>query len=782
MKRRLTPMLVLAMVASLMVVATSAGAADRFEDVPDENTFHDDIAWLAEEGITRGCNPPDNDEFCPEREVTRGEMAAFFQRALDLGITGGGTDFTDTDGNTFENDILRLSAADITRGCNPPDNDEFCPEREVTRGEMAAFFVRALGLTSTEGGTDFTDTDGHLFEDDILRLSAAGITRGCNPPDNDEYCPDDPVTREQMAAFFHRAIPGLVNLTIAHINDHHSHLQTNDIGLTLGGEETDVDMGGFARVASKIKQIEGAAPNVLKVHAGDAITGTLFYTLFEGEADADVMNEVCFDVFEMGNHEFDDSDAGLAQFLDWLNEGNCNTALLGANIVPAPDTPIDGYLEPYTVMEYDGEEVGIIGIDIANKTKNSSQPLDTTEFLDEVETTQQYVDELEAMGVDRIIAVTHQQYDNDQSLARAVDGVDVIVGGDSHTLLGDYDQYGLNPGGPYPTMTTDAAGDPVCIVQAWQFSNVVGHLEVSWNNAGELARCAGDSVLLLGDNFTREDDVPVEGADLDAVMADINATGLLEIVDEDPDTASIISSYAEEVDELAAEVIGTAPEDLCFERIPGQGVSELCDTSETADHGGDIQQLVTEAFRVRSFESDIAIQNGGGVRVDVPTGDFSIADAYELLPFANTMVNIEMSGQEIVDVLNEAYHFAVVEEDASTGAYPYGAGIRWTTNFDTDTIEDIEVRLKGETDWSDIDLDETYTVVTNSFIASGQDGYVTFGEIPDDRKVDTGLDYAQTFIDYIEEDLEENAEGLGIMEKVPEDEYSTHNIEGEYTP
>jgi hypothetical protein len=105
----------------------------------------------------------------------------------------------------FEGDIDRMSTAGITRGCNPPANDRFCPEDFVTRGQMAAFFVRALRLTDAGGGDRFVDDDGSVFEGDIDRMSTAGITRGCNPPANDRFCPSDFVTRGQMAAFFHRA-------------------------------------------------------------------------------------------------------------------------------------------------------------------------------------------------------------------------------------------------------------------------------------------------------------------------------------------------------------------------------------------------------------------------------------------------------------------------------------------------------------------------------------------------------------------------------------------------
>ena len=127
-------------------MVSPAAAGHSFDDVPDGHVFHTDIAWLAIEGITAGCNPPANDEFCPADNVTREQMAAFLVRALNLVDDGGGNTFVDDDGSVFEDDIAKLAAAGITRGCNPPVNDRFCPTDRVTREQMAAFLVRALGL------------------------------------------------------------------------------------------------------------------------------------------------------------------------------------------------------------------------------------------------------------------------------------------------------------------------------------------------------------------------------------------------------------------------------------------------------------------------------------------------------------------------------------------------------------------------------------------------------------------------------------------------------------
>jgi hypothetical protein len=160
---------------------------------------------MAAAGITKGCNPPVNDKYCPTGDVTRGQMAAFLVRAL--GLTDRLDDpFIDDNDSIFEADIEKLAKAGITKGCNPPDNDRFCPDHKVTRGQMAAFLVRALGYVDDGGGDWFIDDDESIFEHDIDRLAAAGVTKGCNPPVNSQYCPKGYVTRGQMAAFLHRAL------------------------------------------------------------------------------------------------------------------------------------------------------------------------------------------------------------------------------------------------------------------------------------------------------------------------------------------------------------------------------------------------------------------------------------------------------------------------------------------------------------------------------------------------------------------------------------------------
>ena len=188
-----------------MALAATLPPGGSFSD-DDGNIHEPSIEAIAAEGITKGCNPPVNDLYCPDAAVTRGQMAAFLVRALNLTDDGGGNAFVDDDGSTFEADIAKLAAAGITKGCNPPDNTMYCPNASVTRGQMAAFLVRALGYTDAGAGDLFTDDNGSVFEADIDRLGTAGVTKGCNPPINDQYCPNSPVLRDQMASFLTRAL------------------------------------------------------------------------------------------------------------------------------------------------------------------------------------------------------------------------------------------------------------------------------------------------------------------------------------------------------------------------------------------------------------------------------------------------------------------------------------------------------------------------------------------------------------------------------------------------
>jgi hypothetical protein len=203
----LAVVLILAMISLVAVVLSSdavgALAVNSFSD-DDGNIHEKNIEFIADFGVTKGCNPPANTNYCPSGTVTRGQMAAFLARALSLPATLVDS-FSDDANSIFQNDINKLAAAGITAGCNPPANTNFCPDGKVTRGQMAAFLKRAFNLSGTSKDY-FVDDNTSIFEGDINRLAASGITLGCNPPSNTNFCPDQTVRRDQMASFLARAL------------------------------------------------------------------------------------------------------------------------------------------------------------------------------------------------------------------------------------------------------------------------------------------------------------------------------------------------------------------------------------------------------------------------------------------------------------------------------------------------------------------------------------------------------------------------------------------------
>lgn len=557
-------------------------------------------------------------------------------------------------------------------------------------------------------------------------------------------------------------------LAIAHINDHHSNLSAKQqISLRLAGEFTDVEVGGFPRVAAKIASLEQQHQHFLKLHAGDAITGDLYYSLFQGDADAHFMREVCFDAFVIGNHEFDDGDAHLANFLRTLRDDDCRTPVISANIQPEIGTPLAEnelweLFSPYVIHQLGEHQVGIIGLTVAQKTKQSSQPLASTVLHDEVDTARFYIEELRQLGIGKIVLLTHYGYDNDIALAQQLPEVDVIVGGDSHSLLGNFTEVGLTSDGDYPTMVTNLDGDPVCIVQGKDYSQVVGELIVHFSG-DKVAHCEGRPHLLVGSNFNRNG-VAVSDEDTHEIQRFIKQSATLSLVKPEPRLQSLLESYSVRIDELAAQSIAMVPERLC-RMDPGIAREQSCGEATQSD----LHSVVSEAFLRQSRHADIALQNGGGVRTDIPAGELSIAQVYQLLPFSNTLFHLEMTGDEIKQVLEDAIGYSLTP-GGSLGAYPHGAGIRFDVDLtaaDNNRVSRLEVFQQGE--WEPLRAEQSYIVVTNSFIASGQDGWATFADIvASGRYQDTYINYAQAFIDYVQQQK--------VLERPDPSRHSTRHI------
>lgn len=406
----------------------------------------------------------------------------------------------------------------------------------------------------------------------------------------------------------------------------------------------------------------------------------------------------------------------------------------------------------------------------------SSSPDEGTVISDERTAAEEAVAELTTMGINKIILLTHIGYTDglstdDFDLA-AIDGVDIIVGGHSHSLLADPAEAALlrDVDGPYPTaQVRDTDYGQVCIVQAWEYGHGIGVLSVEFDEAGVVTSCTG-SPRFPFDAVSYE---PVLDADsTSALTSYLESLNVFVAVDPHPEAASALEVYLAGVEAFGNATLATVPEPgICYERVPGGGRSQICSANETLAQGGGACNLVAQAFLDQVPLADIAIQNGGGCRTDIFPGDFRVVDAVNMLPFSNTMVTLEVTGADIELVLNQAINASALS-GISTGAYPYAAGIR----FDVDVtqgypnfVSNLEVnnRLASDT-WELINLNSTYTVVTNSFIASGQDNYLVFGEISEDLVKDQFLEYSQVFIAYATE--------TGVLEDPPRETYSTQSF------
>ena len=577
--------------------------------------------------------------------------------------------------------------------------------------------VRAFSIVRVETLAAMIGQEAEtLFEITIdLAVAAARVTEKAEPP-----------------AFF--------TLNVVHVNDTHSHLDPTEDSLYFDGVQTYLEMGGYARLATEAATVRAANPNTLVLHAGDAVQGTLYFTQYDGVADLDLLNRIGFDAMAVGNHEFDRGPGFLAGFID-----GADFPLLGANIDASADPNLNGKIAPYAIETLNGEKIGIIGL-ITPETRNISSPGDNIVFLDQAAAARNAIADLEARGVDKIIVLSHMSFELDKALAQTVEGIDIIVGGHSHTLLGDMEDLGKSTAGDYPVEIEGPNGDTIYIVHSWEWAKAVGSFEARFDGHGRVIAFDGAAALLVGDEFRRKDadgdKVAVDAAAKDAILAAIAAHPAVKVVAEDADLLAALAPYAEGIDDLQTEVIAAVSEDLLHIREPGQHTS-----GADLSGGSLIAPIVSEGMLWKAndvgLDADMAFQNAGGVRIDIPQGDLTVGTAYELLPFGNTMVALDLTGAEIRAALENGV-------ERSSGAWPYVAGARYTVDVsrpEGQKIVSVEIMMNGA--WVALDETAVYRIVTNSYIASGGDGYGMLADAAGYR-YDTGFVDAEVFMAYAE--------------------------------
>jgi 5'-nucleotidase len=729
----MTVAFVIAIVMAFLAPVAATAAGGTFTD-DDNSIFEKDIEWMADNGYTSGCNPPANDEYCPDDPVTRGQMAAFLSRAFGLTDGTGADLFTDDDSSIFEEDIDKIGTAGITLGCNPPANDQFCPNDPVTRGQMAAFLSRAFGLTDGTGADLFTDDDSSIFEDAIDQIGTVGVTLGCNPPANDNYCPDDMVTRGQLAAFLHRGLAD-VDLQLLAFNDYHGHLQSSTPG-SIEGESA----GGSEYLSAKLTELRAGHENTLTVAAGDLIGGSpAFSGLFHDEPSIESLNVMGLDVSSVGNHEFDE---GVTELLRMQN-GGCHPVdgcyfpsdpypgadfpWLAANVVN--HTSGDTVLPPYWITQVGTAQVAFIGMTLeATNTLVAASGIQGWDFLDEAETANALVPILEAQGVETIIVLLHEGGSQNPppgaidacvaisgpvvAINAALDpAIDVLITGHTHL--------------PYNCLLDDPDGNPRMVTSAYSYGRVVSEFNLVIDpRTGDVVRDESTAVN--------------HGVFQDELTAD-------------PALTAVIDRWQPLFDAFGNDPVGTITADINRGGTPpgsDRGVE-----SAAGNLVADAQLWATETL----YGADVAFMNPGGVRSDLlyaqsaseGDGVVTYGEAFTFQPFSNTLVTYAMTGAEILSVLEEQCQPAGSSRPFLHLGVSDGFTYDLATTFDGGTGDCTSVTISNVMlDGAPLNPAATYMVTVNNFLADGGDNFTTFGDVTSTRL--GGGNDLQALLDYFD--------------------------------
>ncbi|MFP7297219.1 5'-nucleotidase C-terminal domain-containing protein [Neobacillus niacini] len=458
------------------------------------------------------------------------------------------------------------------------------------------------------------------------------------------------------------------NLSIMHVNDSHANVEQ------------------YPKLTSAVKEVRGEKPNSLLVDAGDVFSGTLYFNQYQGKADLWFMNNLGYDAMTFGNHEFDKDSNVLASFIKEAQfpfvSANVNVSkdpVLGALFSDELNTASEGgKIYPAIIKEVDGEKVGIFGLTTEDTTFLAS-PSDDIVFENAIEKAEQTVAALEEQGINKIVVLSHLGYGQDQELAEAVDGVDVIVGGHTHTKL---DQ---------PVVVEK--DEPTVIVQANEYLKFLGVLDVTFDNNGVVIAHEGE--LLDVNSFT-----------------------------EDEEAAAKVAEFTGPLEELKKTVVGSTSVVLDGERANVR--------SKETNLGNLITDAMVEKANSMVPGTFIGMQNGGGIRASIDEGDVTLGEIHTVMPFANLLVTLDLTGAEILAALEHS----VSKVESGAGQFMQVSGIQFKYDPAKPAGERVwDVKVLTAEGYAELDLTKTYSVATNAFVADGGDGYTMFKQAKDEGRI-----------------------------------------------
>ncbi|SIS69744.1 5'-nucleotidase [Roseivivax lentus] len=479
-------------------------------------------------------------------------------------------------------------------------------------------------------------------------------------------------------------------LHILHTNDIHSRIEPiSKFDSTCSAEDDAAGecFGGMARLATAIdmKREALADENVVLLDAGDPFQGSLFYTTYKGAAEAEFMEKIGYDVMAVGNHEFDDGPPKLAEFVDAVS-----FPVISGNLDLSASDLLKDRVRDHVVLEVGGQRIGIISA-LATDTVETSSPGPNVTFQDEIDSLAADAQALTEDGVDIIIALTHVGLPRDRQIAEAVDAIDVVIGGHSHTLMLNNDADTPS----YPEMVGDTP-----VAQAYAYTKYLGHLTVTFDDDGNVVSAGGDPMLL-----------------------DASVTP-------DEEIAARIAEMGAPIEEMKTRVVAETTDAI-------EGAREVCRAAECP-----MGNLVADAMldRVADQGIQIAIQNGGGLRASIDAGEVTMGEVLSVLPFQNTLSTFRVSGATVIAALENG----VSEIEEGGGRFPQVAGMSFTVDPSAEPGARIsDVMVGGEP----IDPEAMYGLVSNNFVRKGGDGYRMFVDAED--AYDFGPDLADVTAEYM---------------------------------
>lgn len=360
-------------------------------------------------------------------------------------------------------------------------------------------------------------------------------------------------------------------IRILHINDFHGFAEPY---IPLGSNEM---MGGIAYLAAKADALRKEKPTLL-LSAGDMIQGNNWANLFQGESVIELMNAMEFDAMVLGNHEFDFGQEVLKKRIS-----EARFPVLMANV-----QGLD-MLKPFIIREISGVRIAIIGV-VTDDTPETTHPRNVAglKFVPPADTLEKYVKEL-CSKADIIIVLSHIGYSADRMLAEKVGGIDVIVGGHSHTKI-----------------ERQVTVGKTVVVQAWEHGKALGVLDLTVKDG-----------KITGFEGHLEEIKPVRGAEDRAALA-------------------IVEKYKQKVDAVLNEKVGETEVDLDGENVRRK-------ETNLGDLVADVMRQVSGA--------DMAIVNSGAIRTSIKKGEIRVKDIYSVLPFNNYIVAIRLTGKQIREAL-----------------------------------------------------------------------------------------------------------------------------------